>query len=185
MCMDPATMTVISMGMQALSTVQQVQVGNQARSAASARGEYEAAVARNNMILANRMADDAIARGKVEEAQQRRQTRLMIGQQRVRLAGHGVEVDTGTALEITEDTAAFGELDALTIRRNAEREAMGYRTQGLNYQAAGDLAIARSRLPNTTLGTILTGGSSLAARYGTFVQQRGKTPPEPYPDMPF
>jgi len=74
-------------------------------------------------------------------------------------------VDEGTAQEVTEDTAAFGELDALTIRNNAEREALGFRTQGMNFQASGELAQLRAFQPDTTSGTILTGSSALLDRF--------------------
>ena len=45
------------------------------------------------------------------------------------MAANGVDLSSGSPLDILGDTAMYGELDALTIRSNAEREAYGYRVQ--------------------------------------------------------
>ena len=144
-----------------------MQVGAQraATEAAQQRGAYEAAVARNNMILAERAAVNAEQRGEIEAKQQRLKTSQLIGQQRAGFAAHGVLVDEGSAGDVTEDTAAFGKLDELTIKHNAEREALGFRTQGMNFQASGELAQLRAFQPDTTFGTILTGSSALLGRF--------------------
>ena len=146
------------------------QVGAQraAADAAQQRANYEAAVARNNMILAERAAVDAEQRGKIAAKQQRLKTSQLIGQQRTGFAAHGVLVDEGSAGDVTEDTAAFGKLDELTITHNAEREALGFRTQGMNFQASGELAQLRAFQPDTTFGTILTGSSALLDRFVDF-----------------
>src|SRR3990167_9166008 len=146
----------------------QVGVQRAAADAAQQRANYEAAVARNNMILAERAAVEAERRGKIAAKQQRLKTSQLIGQQRTGFAAHGVLVDEGSAGDVTEDTAAFGKLDELTITHNAEREALGFRTQGMNFQASGELAQLRAFQPDTTFGTILTGSSALLDRFVDF-----------------
>lgn len=116
-------------------------------------GEYQAVVAANNAITAGynadiqeRAASDAEARGRIEEQQQRLRVKQAIGQQRSALAASGVQVDTGSALDVVADTSMFGEMDALTIRSNAEREAYGNRVNAFNYRAQGQNFMAEGAL---------------------------------------
>ena len=101
--------------------------------------EYTAKVAENNRTLAERAAADAEARGDVAEAAQRRQAEALKGRQRAVLAGSGVLLDDGTPLDIISDTSQLGEVDALTVRSNAQREALGFRTQGIDFQNEANL----------------------------------------------
>ena len=138
--------------------------------AAKQQANYQAAVARNNAIIAERKAADARERGEVEAQQQRLRTQQLIGRQRASAAGRGVQVDEGSALDVTADTAALGELDALTIRSNAEREALGFEAEGRGFQAEGELAQARGRTAQTDAlfeagGTFLSGASRVSERW--------------------
>ena len=158
--------TVISTAMQAMS---QIQAGQ----AAAAQADYQAGVARNNQILAERAAKDALERGKIAEHRQQMATQQLIGRQRAVLASSGVKTDVGSALDITVDTAGIGELDALTIRSNAEREALGFRTQGMNFQAEAGLAKARGASALSAgytgaFGTLLSSGGSVASKWYSF-----------------
>jgi len=55
------------------------------------------------------------------------------------LSERNVAVNRGSALDIIGDTAMFGKLDALTTRNNAEREAIAYEAQGMNYNAQASI----------------------------------------------
>lgn len=48
------------------------------------------------------------------------------------MSASGIDLSTAGALDILGDTAAMGELDALTMVNNASREAYGYRMQAEN-----------------------------------------------------
>jgi hypothetical protein len=118
-----------------------------------AMGEYQSAVAKNNAITAEnnaqiqeRGAADAEARGRIEEQQHRLKVKGLIGSQRSALAASGVQVDTGSALDVVSDSAMFGEMDALTIRSNAEREAYGMRVGAYNSRAQGANFIAEGNM---------------------------------------
>ncbi len=116
----------------------------QGQAAAQAAG-YQASIARRNQIIANRAAEDALARGEAAKGRKELQTRQFISRQRTAQAGQGQKVDVGSALELVQDTAQFGKLDALQIRANAEREALGFRTQGLNFGSSAELMDLRAR----------------------------------------
>lgn len=133
-----------------------------AAAGAEAQGNYEAGILEQNASLADQQRADALARGREAELQQRRGTRGMIGAQRAAIAASGVSVGSGSALDVQTDTAHLGELDALTLRNNAAREAWGFDVQAADLRAKAAMAAAGGRntaqsLRNASYGTILTG----------------------------
>lgn len=132
--------------------------------AAKEMGEYSAKVSENNAKTAEYAAKDAEHRGAIEEDAQRRQVRQVMGQQRVGLAAQGGDLTDQSSVNILSDTAQFGELDALTVRSNAAREAWGMRVQGVDAinkaQASRYEGKATARSANiSAFGTLLAGGA--------------------------
>jgi len=171
MSFDPATLTAISIASTVASTGLQIVGQGQQAKAQQASHEYQAAVARNNQIIAQRQADDARARGAEAERQQRIKTQQLIGRQRAVLAANGVVVDQGSALDITTDTTGIGEQDALTVRANAEREALGFEAQGMNFGAQAGLnsfSAANSSATLGQVGTALGGLGTVADKWYRF-----------------
>lgn len=129
--------------------------------AIKAKAEVDRELAQANKEMAEFKAKDAIDRGRDEENRFRKNIKRVIGSQRAALAAQGIELDEGSALAIQEDTAVIGEIDALTIRNNARREAWGYKSQALsmNFQSQIDYATSRSRARSTMLtGLVSTWG---------------------------
>lgn len=173
----PAALAVASLAATAIGTGVSVMGQMQAGKAAKAQGEYQAAVGRNNAILAQRAADDARRRGEVAAADQARKGSQLAGRQRAILASNGVLVGEGSALDILGDTAAQTKLDELTIRNNAEREALGYEAQGMNFQSQAEMDLlagtsARSAAGWNAFGTALSGAGTVAQRWYEFDRQR-------------
>jgi hypothetical protein len=94
---------------------------------------------RRNAIIAQRNAEDARSRGVAAEQQQQLKTRARIGMQKAFFGERNVSLQ-GSALDILGDTAMFGKLDALTTRNNAEREAIAYEAQGMNFNSQADIS---------------------------------------------
>ena len=162
MCGPAAAVMAVGAVMSAVGTIAQGQ-------AAAGQAAYQAQVARNNQIIANRNADDALKRYLVEEDKTRQRTSLIMGSQRAKLAGQGTVLDEGSPLDIQMDTAGLGELDALTVRSVGEREAYGHRVQGMNYGAQAKLHDMNTSMLGTYLkagGSILGGASSMAGGFG-------------------
>ena len=171
-------LSIASLVSSGVSAVTSYFGGQQQAKAARARGEYEAGVAQNNQILAERQARDAKARGETSAQTHAMKVKQLIGQQRAALAGSGVAVDTGSALSITEDTAGIGALDIATIRHNADREALGFRTQGMNFAASGELASLRAEgeaaaASGAGYGALFGGIGSVAEKWYTFRRPGG------------
>lgn len=89
----------------------------------------QAADLQRNAAYLNQAANDARARGLVDADNQRVQTQQLIGTQRAAQAASGGVVDEGSNALIQQDTAQYGELDAMIISNNAAREAYGYEVQ--------------------------------------------------------
>lgn len=108
--------------------------------AQKAEANYTAAIQQNNAIIADQrarynqnLAEDARKRGATDEWRTRLQTSALASSQRNAFAASGVDGAYGSPLDILSDTYYLGELDALTVRNNADREAKGY-----EYSAWGD-----------------------------------------------
>jgi hypothetical protein len=143
----------------------------------SAQNVYQAQVARNNQIVANQQAADALARGEIEAQNQKLASKQLQGRIRAGLAGGGVQVGQGSALKEVENAAALGQLDALTIASNAEREALGFKTRARNLSAQATLfdAAGQSALETGPLlagATLLTGFASVADKWHGFRQKK-------------
>ena len=166
---------VVSLLGAASSAAGQIQQGQQAKSAA----EFQAGIARNNAIIAQQKADDARARGEIAAATQARKTKQLIGQQEVALAASGVLTKRDSPLDLIVDTAGLGELDALTIQSNAEREALGFEAQGRDFTGqAGGLEVAGANAVTGSFvkagSTLLTGTGTVASKWAAF--NKGSTP---------
>lgn len=177
--------------------------------AARQTANFQAAIARNNQIIALRNAADARARGaqeieqiRIQSKEDRRRAALaqrqLSGQQAVSQATLGQAVGSVSAKDLRMDTAAVSRLEELTQRRNerfaietrranAEREAVGLITQGLGFEAEARLADFRGRTATTAgiikgLGTVITTGRKVSEKWVGF----GTTVPSfPSPGAPF
>ena len=116
--------------------------------------EGSAALARNNAKVLDAKAEDALNRGAFDETVQRQKTASVLGTQRATMGASGFKVDEGSFGDVLEQTAATGELDALTTRSNAMREAWGHQVEAANYRYQADAAEKQSEFTKT----LLTGG---------------------------
>lgn len=131
--------------------------------AMKSQGEYERMTMDANARLANIQAEDTIKRGNKEAAEHIKQTKKLIGSQRAAMAAQGIEVNADSALDIQAETAAMGELDALTIRNNAWREAWGYRVSASDLSFRGRFAEMAAR--GQSRQTLVTGGMQAAGKF--------------------
>jgi|TARA_Y100000310_G_scaffold132889_1_gene131835 hypothetical protein len=184
MC-DPGTIAAVSLAVSAIGTAATFTGQMQQQRAQEAAASFRAGVMRNNAVRAENAAQDAIARGAVDEAALRRDTERLIGAQIVAGAGQGQLVNRGSMLVATRDASIFGELDAQTIRANAEREALSLRTQAGDFRLEAQAVEAggKSSLLGPA-GTALTGLGTIASRYARFDKERVFNSTSPSPTGP-
>ena len=167
------TAAYIAIGTTVASIGAQMYGQKVAGDAAEDQANYQASVDRNNQIISGWQADDALARGAEEERRTRLRTAQTIGSQRVSFAANNVDLGSDNVIDTQADTAMFGELDALTVRSNAEREAYQYKVQGMNYGAgAAASTLAGKNAQNAAkigMGTsLLSGAASVSDRWSTY-----------------
>lgn len=132
-------------------------------SAIKAQAAYQQRMLAINKMFADMEAADAIKRGEKAATNYKKAAKRLIGSQRAAIAAQGIEVDTGSALEIQEDTAALAAQDAQNIKNNAYRQAFGFKVQA--FDLGGKSSIAGLAASNEARNTVLTGGLN-AAQYG-------------------
>lgn len=155
----------IGTGLQIAGAVSGAYGAYQQSKATKAAYDYQAAVNRNNAQIAEWQAADAIARGQKSEQAQRLKAAQLKGSQRAALAARGVALDEGSPLNILDDTDYMNELDALTIRDNAAREAWGLRSQAAGYSSDASMLSARANAESpmgAAFDTLLTGAVTVA-----------------------
>lgn len=123
------------------------------------QGQYENEVAQQNAELSDFKAAQVGQIGAIQEEQHRAKVRQMAGSQRANMAANGIDLGSGTAQDIVDETYTLGEADALTIRFNAMNEAWGYRTEASNFRQQGQAALIGGK--NAAKGTYLSTAASL------------------------
>ena len=149
------------------------------------QGQYQSKMAKRNAQTQEVMAKDAVERGNIAENAFRMKVAGIKGEQRANLAASNVNLQAGSPLTILEDTAQMGELDALSIRANAEREAYGHRVGASNALARGELA--SSGAAYNAMSSVLSGAGSVSRDW--YLMNSGADPWESnpgqrQPDMP-
>jgi hypothetical protein len=127
---------------------------------------YNADVADQNAKIEGRLSKDAIARGTIEEKQHRQRILQEKGAQSAALAANGVDLASGSAIDMLSDTAATGELEALTIRSNANREAWGHKVNAMNYKAKSKLTRQEGRFGLFSSALTSVGGGMMGGANG-------------------
>lgn len=150
---------------------------SQTASATAASDNYKATVASNNAIIAKRNAEAATAAGGVAAQANDLKTKNMVGTQLVTQASNGLDVGSGTNVNVRDTAAELGHLDTLTILNNAAKNTAGFKAQGMNFQAESGLDRAASTNARTAgefgvATSLLSGASSLSDKWSGY-RQRG------------
>jgi hypothetical protein len=176
-------LAIASLVVGAYGAAKQAKAQHDAGVAGRQAADSQASIADFNASVADQQSADAIARGQQEEDRFRMQVRGLIGSQRAGFAASNVDVSYGSPVDVQADSAFLGELDALTIRTNARREAWGYQVQatdlrnrakiarqtGFYSEQAGNALATSSAISGAS--NLLTGTANLLqTRYG-FQQQ--------------
>ena len=129
---------------------------------------YQAKVAEENAKIANKNAATERQTGIEEARLQRMKTLQAVGSQQAAMAANGMDVTQGTSLDIIEDTAAMGELDALQIQTNYERKAQSYEAQANNFnnQASMDVIAGKNAYTAGQIKAVQTGLNGVSKTVG-------------------
>lgn len=180
MGIDPGTLSLIATIAGGLQTGMQVIGSLTQGSANKGAAEYNASVAAANAQIAKNKAAMAGAAGTAQVEQAQLQNRAKIGGLIASQAASGINVNSGSALDVRSSAQQLGQLNAITVRSNAARQAYGYDVesasdtgqQGL-YQSEANNAMPAAEI--NAAGTVLGNAGSAASRYGQFQLQAGNS----------
>ena len=132
---------VIGLALSAFGTLAAAKAQSDALKAQAAQNEMNKVIATNN-------AKDARDQGVADAQDLQLRNRARAGQQQNMLSERNISVSSGSALDVLGDSAAMGKLDELTAVNNAERKAVAYETQSIQYgyQAKVDRAAASNAM---------------------------------------
>ncbi len=118
--------------------------------------DYNSTVMKQNALAAEQQ-------GSVAAAEHQQKVKQLESTQITQGAASGINTATGTALQISTETAGTGELDALRILNNAQRTASGLNSQAAIEEYKGNAAATGGAL--TAAGTLIGGVASAGSGY--------------------
>lgn len=163
--------SIAGAGVGALGAIKQGQ-------AEKSSAEYNSQIAANNAKLATQNAAYSGAEGVAQAEASSFKTRAQVGGILANQGASGVDVNTGSAVDVRSSASQLGELNALDIRSNAARQAYGYQTEAVGSQAQSTLdqsqAANAGTAGNISAGSTLLGGlGSASTNYTGFLNKNG------------
>ena len=127
-------------------------------------------VAEQNAAAQEEAARESITIGERESDRQRRAGAISNSRIRAQLAANGIDPGSDAALDFLDEQRELIEEDAFTIRTNALSQAQNQTRAASNFRA--DAATARSNAFFQPLGTVLTTGARVGAKYSQWAADR-------------
>lgn len=166
--MDPVVGTIlggINIGMQLFGASEEAK-------AQKRQAEFAAQQLEFNSRMAERDANEIVKRADLDVQQFQRKGALVRGAQRASMAAQGIDIDSGSAQAIAEETNANLVEDITNIKNNAIMEAYGYRVQASQMRQQANMTRAAGR--QAASNTLLAGGaravSGAASTYSNYQQ---------------
>ena len=132
MSIDPATLAVIGLALQATSTLQAGAAEKRAADVEATLGEAQAA--------------QETARAADEEVRRRRAATKLAGAQRAGFAGQGIDISTGTPLLVVAETLLESQEDVEAIRETGRARAKTFISKAQTFREFGKQAQRTSRI---------------------------------------
>lgn len=143
-------------------------------SAAAQSAEYNAKIAANNAIIAKQNAASTIEEGQINSANSSEAARAKIGGILANQGASGVDVNSGSSVDVRSSAAQNGELNAINIRASAARQAYGYQSEAVNASAQEKMDKSESSMDELTGGinagsTLLSGATNPNNPFGSYL----------------
>ena len=126
LALGSAAMSGVSAGMQANAQQQTAQ--------------YQSQMDANNAKLAGEQAVSTVQAGQAAAMQGGLQAAQVLGGQKAALAANGVNLGSGSAIDLQATTRYLNDQDQSNISNNAARQAWGYNVDASNYAAQSGLS---------------------------------------------
>lgn len=175
MGIDPASLAVIGAVGAATSAFGSYESGQ----ATAAADSYQAQVAANNAKLAQQQGKLDIQSGEIAAVDQGLKTKAKVGSEKASQGASGIDVNSGSAVDVRAGTAQTGMVDALTIRSGAAKKAYADEVQANSDTAQGALDTMGASQAETAgdlgaAGTLLSGASTVGNNYAKLQNMTSK-----------
>lgn len=139
--------------------------------------QYQAGVADLNRKIAEQNRDYAVAAGEQEAMGYGLKARQQMGKIKVAQGASGLDVNSGSAVDVRESQKLVAGMDMATIRNNAARVAYGHAMEaasataqkGLYEKAAADTSAAEGSIKKSgkiaMLSSLISGASSVSSKW--------------------
>jgi hypothetical protein len=162
-------MAWVAIAMAVVSAVSALKKGQ----ADQASAESAAQASQYNATVANQRADNTLLIANQNEEAQRRKARQIIGNQRAGLAESGIDMTSGTGLDLVTQSYTNAELDSQNIRYEGQLNAKGLRDQATLFDY--DAQVARMNGKSAVQSSYLQAGASALSGYGRYQYAQGRT----------
>lgn len=157
-----------------------VDAGGAIYSAAAEQGAANAQkrIARTNAAISEANASRVMQLGEIEAARFGMKAKAQAGAIKTHQAAAGVDVNSGSAVDVQESHQALSMFDSMTIRSNAAREAYGFKVKAHDFRNEAAMAKARANSAMISgsinaLSSLLSGASSASSGYQSWQQMGG------------
>ena len=162
--MSSSTAATVGTTIQAIGTL--ASAGAQYQSA-----QYGKAMSEQNAKMAEQQGLASLRQGTLEQERIARRARQIQGQQRALYGASGVDISSGSPLEIQASTEYMAAQDKALVRYNAELKKWGFDVEAANYKAQAQQYgnMGKSAIVGGLLGagsTILNGSGLLGSKLG-------------------
>lgn len=168
--------SVAGTGLSVIGAIKGAQ-GAKAEGKANANASrYAAQVAENNATISKQNASLAAQQGTAAVEKEQLENRAKIGAITANQGASGVNLNSGSSVDVRSSAAETGELSAINIRAAAARQAYGFQQEASNQesQAGLDKAEASNAITagNTKATTTLLGGlGDAATNYSNYLNK--------------
>jgi hypothetical protein len=129
-----------------------------------AGGNYQAAVARNNALIAEHNSAAASEASQMEAARSDKEYAALLGEETSAQAASGFDILGRTQVATREAQARVGDMQAVDIRNRGTNEARKFLQDAADYRAAGKQARMQGILG--AVGAGLQAGQTIADHFG-------------------
>lgn len=139
---DPVTMAaVVSMGTSAAAGGVGAYSALESGEAKAKAFEYQAGVAAVNADIARQNAAYAQRTGETQAARTGMGQRFRMGQITAKQASTGIDINSGSTVDVREGQGMVDRLDQAQIRENAARKAYGHIVEAEGHKRSGEVAL--------------------------------------------
>lgn len=163
-----AASSFIGLGLSAMNMAASAQQSHQQQQAKNLAAEWNARLMETKAAEYDLKAEDALQRGESEASVHILNARKARSSTASSYAASGVDINSGSPVDVVSDMAAWQEYERQQIIANAERTAWGHRSEANYQRQSAAMSRATKESPGlAAAGTALSGASGLWKEYGS------------------